>query len=60
MATKIKEDLHVVIIDNSKNRKCFQVKKGLKVYHYKVTIDCSQLIGKDYNTFWQVTDQRSG
>jgi hypothetical protein len=56
----IKPGRHVIIIDNSGNRRIMRVKPGTKQLHFKCTIDCDELIGKEYNTFWQVIDSRAG
>ena len=43
---EIKEGSHVVIVDNSGNRRVIKVKAGRKIKHFKVMLDLGQLIGK--------------
>ena len=43
---EIKEGSHVVIVDNSGNRRVLKVKAGRKIKHFKVMLDLGQLIGK--------------
>ena len=52
----IKDGSHVVIIDNSQNRRVTRVKSGQKQIHFKTAIDCDLLIGKSFNSFFEVTD----
>ena len=46
MSELIKNNQHVILIDNSQNRRIFQIKEGQKVQHYKNMIDLNQLVGK--------------
>lgn len=56
MAEKIKDGSHVIVCDNSKQKRVYQVKKDQVIEHYKCIIECNELIGKSYNTFYLVTD----
>jgi hypothetical protein len=57
----IEDQKHVIIVDNSKNRRVYRLdSKAGKIFHYKNAIDVSQLIGKPFNTFYQIEDSKSG
>lgn len=56
----IKEGMHIVIVDNSRNRRVYIAQKGKKVQHYKNNIDMSSIIGKNFNQFFQIVDNKAG
>jgi hypothetical protein len=56
----VKEGSHVVIVDNSGNRRVQRVKAGKRLKHFKVLVDLAQLIGADFGTHFQVKDPKSG
>lgn len=41
----IKNDSHVVIIDNAGNKRVMRLKANTKIQYFKVFIDCNALIG---------------
>ena len=45
MTLLVKEGTHVIIVDNSGNRRVLKVKAGKKIKHNKVMLDLGQLIG---------------
>lgn len=53
---KIKSGRHVIIIDNSKQKRVYQVEQDKNIEHYKCTISCNELIGQKFNSFFLVTD----
>eukprot|EP00347_Sterkiella_histriomuscorum_P021361 403334251 len=57
----IKEGDNVVMFDNSSNYRIIKVKAtGKKIKHFKAMIDLSQLIGKEWGSFFEVKDSKSG
>ena len=56
----IEDQKHVIIIDNSKNRRIYKIQKDAKIWHYKNCIDVNQLIGKKHNSFYQIQDSKIG
>ena len=61
---KIKANSHILIIDNSDNRRVYRLRgepgNSNQILHYKNCIDTNQLIGKHFNSFFMITDARSG
>lgn len=41
----IKDGQHVIIIDNSKQKRVYRMEKDKNIEHYKSTIACNELIG---------------
>ena len=56
----IKNDSHVVIIDNAGNKRVMKLKADTKIPFFKVFIDCNSLIGQDYHTYWQIIETKEG
>ena len=56
----VKEGTHVVIVDNSGNRRVLKVKAGRKIKHFKVMIDLTQLVDSEFGQHYQVRDPKSG
>ena len=52
----IKDGQHVIIIDNSKQKRVYKIQQDKTIEHYKTTIACNELIGQRYNGFFFVTD----
>jgi protein-tyrosine-phosphatase len=55
----IQEGTHVVIVDNSGQRRILKI-KNKKIKQGKVMLDMGKLIGQPFATHWQVTDPNSG
>ena len=55
-ADTIRNETHVIIVDNSHQKRVYKIEENKMIEHYKSTICCNDLIGKPYNTFFLVTD----
>ena len=56
----IEEGTHVVIVDNSSNRRVLKIKHNKKIKHFKIIIDLGKLIRTDFGVHYQVTDPKTG
>lgn len=45
MSDTVKPNKHIIIVDNSKNRRCYLVTPDSKINHYKSIILTDNLIG---------------
>lgn len=52
MSNTIKNGQHIIIVDNSKNKRLYKLSTEKKISHYKNAIDSNQLIGKQFNSFF--------
>lgn len=60
MSDTLKANKHIVIVDNSKNRRCYFITPDSKISHYKSIILTDNLIGKKYNSIFLITDPKVG
>jgi hypothetical protein len=60
MSDTVKANKHIVIVDNSKNMRCYFVTPDSKIYHYKSIILTDNLIGKKFNSIFLITDPKVG
>lgn len=54
MTDCVKNNDFVILLDNSKNKRVYQVVKDKQICHYKHNINCNELIGKPYQSFWEL------
>ena len=60
MSDTVKANKHIVIVDNSKNRRSYFITPDSKINHYKSIILTDNLIGKKYNSIFLITDPKVG
>ena len=54
MTDCVRDNSFIILLDNSKNKRVYQMQKDKMICHYKHNICCNELIGKPFNTFWQL------
>ena len=54
MTDLVQNNSFVILLDNSKNKRVYQVVENKQICHYKHYINCNELIGTPFNSFWQL------
>lgn len=54
MTDCVQNNSFIILLDNSKNKRVYQVVENKLICHYKHNIKCDELIGKPYNSFWEL------